>query len=64
MSTSTGIKEKQDIERQIHALRKDIDIQLAYGDAEAANRLLGEISNLERQIGHIPQCTTPQKGQL
>lgn len=40
---------REDIEREIFNLRRDISIQLRFGNAEEANRLLGEVAELERQ---------------
>lgn len=42
--------EREAIQRLIFKLRKSIDVQLAYGDAEAANRLRDEIGDLEGKM--------------
>ena len=45
--------ERADIERQIGALLKGINIELAYGDAATANQMRDRIGDLERRIGQI-----------
>jgi len=64
LPNATAMSERKDLERQIRSLRKDIDIQLAYGDADAANRLLDKIAELECQIAataKTPLCKMPQE---
>ena len=46
-------EERERIGQRMLALRKDIDVQLAYGDAEEANRLFDQIGDLEGQIRQI-----------
>lgn len=46
-------EEHKRIRLRILALHKAINVQLAYGDAEEANRLRDHIGDLERQIGQI-----------
>ena len=41
------------IQHRIDLMRKSIDIQLAYGDSNEANRLRDQIGELERQIQRI-----------
>ena len=46
-------EERERIRLRILALHKAINVQLAYGDAEEANRLRDQIGDLEHQIGQI-----------
>ena len=46
-------EERERIRLRILALSKAINVQLAYGDPEEANRLRDQIGDLERQIGQI-----------
>jgi hypothetical protein len=46
---------RANIKRRIFKLRQDINLQLAFGDANEANRLRDRISELERDLQLIDQ---------
>jgi hypothetical protein len=50
---SETVSERERIHRKIYALRKSRDAYAAYGDAVAADRILDQISDLERQLDQI-----------
>lgn len=50
---SETLSERKRIQQQIYALRKSRDVYAAYGDAVAADRLLTQIADLERQLDQI-----------
>ena len=45
--------ERERIQQRINALRKSRDTYAAYGDAVAADRVLDQIGDLERQLDQI-----------
>lgn len=47
------MSERERIRQRILALRKAIDVQLAYGEADAANRLRDQIGSLEGELAQI-----------
>lgn len=47
------LSERRNIQQRINALRRDRDVQAAYGDSVAADRLLNQIADLEGQLDQI-----------
>jgi hypothetical protein len=58
--TGEALNERQTIERQIFGLRQRIHEHLAANNAGAANLLLDEIAELERQLSGA-ETTAPER---
>ena len=55
-------EERERIRLRILALHKAINVQLAYGDAEEANRLRDQIGDLESQIQQQEREAREERG--